>query len=201
MASLHNAKSLFRDQLESACVNSYSIEQILEGMVTLVKRTLPDAAGFTYSDTWTICLYRADEQAGKSDRYELKLVEHLRSIECDKSAARTWPEGKGVSGIAFSNASEIQIPDMSEPSALALYNSGENLRDYDSERYRSMVVVPILVQGLDRPWGVVAATSSYVGHFNNEDEDGLKPIEAIRALANYAALAVAIARRNESSHA
>jgi hypothetical protein len=45
---------------------------------------------------------------------------------------------------------------------------------------------------MDRPWGVVAATSSYVDHFDGNIDMGLQPVEAVRALANYAALAVAI---------
>lgn len=191
-ASLQSATSLFRDHLESACAQSVNLEVFLSSMVTLVKRTLPDAARFTYGDPWTICLYRAQPMASEPGKYELRLVEHLRSIQCEKSEARIWPEGKGVSGVAFSNNAEMVIPDMMEASAQALYNSAGNGRSYDLDRYRSMAVVPISVQGLARPWGVVAATSSFVDHFDGNSDPGLQPVEAIRALAKYAALAVAI---------
>lgn len=194
MVALHNSIMLMRDNLESACASAVVIDDLLSKMLTSVERTLPAAARFTYSDPWTICLYKAQETSQGSGRYELVLVEHLRAIKCEKSSARAWPEGKGVSGIAFTNASEIQIPDMTETSAVALYNSAGVGRQYDHDRYRSMVVVPILVRGMTRPWGVVAATSSNVGHFNHEFEDGLKPIEAIRAVSRYAALAVAMDR-------
>lgn len=196
-AALQSAMSLFRDQLESACVEKVSLEDLLSSMVTLVKRTLPDAALFSHSDPWTICLYQAHEMEKEPGKYELRLVEHLRSIECSKTDARVWPEGKGVSGVAFSNEAEMVIPDMLEASAMALYNSAGKGRDYDGDRYRSMAVVPISVQGMDRPWGVVAATSSYVDHFDGDDERGLQPIEAVRALAKYAALAVAVHRMKE----
>lgn len=199
MVALHSTISLFRDQLESACISRIGLEDLLSSMLTLVERTLPAAAGFTYSDPWTICLYKANELESEPNRFKLDLVEHLRAVKCDKKDARSWPEGKGVSGIAFSNACEIQIPDMSETAAVALYNSAGVNRDYDFQRYRSMVVVPIHVQGLERPWGVVAATSARVGHFNHEHEDGLKPIEAIRALARYAALGVALCNARSAS--
>ena len=199
MVALHSATSLFRDVLESAAAQKASLSQVLENMVGVVERTLPAAAAFTYSDPWTICLYKADLIDSSNDRHELKLVEHLRAIKCDKSSARAWPEGRGVSGVAFSNSSEIQIPDMTEASAVALYQSAGNVKSYDADRYRSMIVVPIKVQGMSKPWGVVAATSSSSYHFNDDDETGLKPAEAIRALANYAALAVAMCKDSPSS--
>lgn len=199
MIALHTTISLFRDQMESACLSSVDQDTLLGSMLTLVERTLPAAAGFSYSDPWTICIYKANEVGVGTNRFQLDLIEHLRAVKCDKKDARSWPEGKGVSGIAFSNACEIQIPDMSETAAVALYNSAGVARDYDRLRYRSMVVVPIQVQGMARPWGVVAATSSRVGHFNHDDEDGLKPIEAIRALARYAALGVALCNARTAS--
>ncbi len=197
MVALHQANSLFRDTLESACVAMVGDErQLLSGMTTLVERQLPAAAGFSYADQWTICLYKALPASGDC-RFELHLVEHLRAIKCDKSTARIWQEGKGVAGVAFSNASEIMIEDLASDAARAVFKPSGMERNYDDDRYRSMVAVPILVQGDARPWGIVAATSDTVGHFNPDAEQGLKPVEAIRSFAKYAALAVAMIQARE----
>jgi len=192
MVALHQAISLFRDHIESACVAMVGDESnLLSSMLTLGKRQLPSAAGFSYADQWTICLYRAEQIKGDC-RFELKLIEHVRAIDCAKDEARVWPEGRGVAGIAFSNSSEVLIEDLTSEAARAVFKPSGMERTYDDDRYRSMVAIPILVQGNDKPWGMVTATSSNVGHFNHDPEDGLKPVEAMRALSRYAALAVAV---------
>lgn len=197
MVALHQATSLFRDHLESSCVAMVGDERtLLSGMTTLVRRQLPAAADFSLADQWTICLYKA-EQITADCRFVLKLVEHLRALECSKGTAREWPEGIGVAGISFSNASEILIEDLTSDGARAIFKPAGMERIYDDDRYRSMVAVPIMVQGEAKPWGIVTATSDAVGHFNHDAEDGLKPVDAIRALAKYAALAVAMVQARD----
>ncbi len=192
MIALHLVTVLFRDALEGACLAMSGDERtLISSMTTLAERSLPAAAGFSYADEWTICVYAAEPVEGDC-RFQLRLVEHLRAIKCGKDTARVWPEGRGVAGIAFSNASEIVVADLTSETARAVFKPSGLEREYDDDRYRSMVAIPILVQGAERPWGIVTATSRANGHFNHEHEEGIKPIEAIRALADYAALAVAM---------
>lgn len=201
LVALFQVQSLFRDHAETAAATRMTDEaKLTSTMLTLVKRQLPAAAGLDYADMWTICLYRADQIAGDC-RFELRAVEHLRAIECDLKDARIWPEGQGVAGLALSTASEILIEDLQSGPARAIFKSSGTERDYDDERYRSIVAVPIYVQGASRPWGVVTGTSSRVGHFNHAHEDGLKNVDAIRAVARYSALLVAIARNVDPASA
>jgi hypothetical protein len=69
-------------------------------------------------------------------------------------------------------------------------------RPYDNDRYRSMVAVPIKVDGMEKPWGVVAATNDKTAHFNPPFGSGPKPDEGARALAGMIALGIAVSRRN-----
>jgi hypothetical protein len=171
-------------------------ETLISNLTKISARTLVIAAGFSLADQYTVCVYRA-EAAAEPNRYELHLVEHIRAIDCEKGTARIWPEGKGVAGVAFSNASEILVADLSADGIRAVFQPDGLTRDYDDDRYRSIVAVPVHVEGNERPWGVVTATNDRPEHFNHLDQPGLKPEEAIRVLANYVALAVAVVQRRE----
>jgi hypothetical protein len=196
MINLYTATRLMRDALEQACSATVPSESEIVGKLLLVAETpILAAAGFGIDDLYTICIYQAVlEDDGV--RNQLKLVEHLRKIGCDKASARAWPEGRGVTGVAFSKAAEIVVPDLQSPTAQSIFGTSEPAlhRDYDLDRYASIVSVPIMVEGQPKPWGVVSATNDLIGHFNHEDEPSLKNEEAIRALAQYAALAVAVYR-------
>jgi hypothetical protein len=192
MIELYQMTKILRDTLEQASI-AMAGDQIglLASMLKLVERSLIIAAGFSTADQHTVCVYQAVPVQGDC-RFELRLVAHSRTHECKLSEARTWPEGRGVAGIAFSNNQEILIADLAAPAAQAIFQPVDLTRRYDDDRYRSIIAAPVAVAGSDRPWGIITATSDRVGHFNHDQETGLKPEEAIRVLANYAALSVAI---------
>ena len=195
--ALYQSTKLMRDALEQSCVAmTGDIDALVGVLIKLSSRTLLVAAGFSLADQYTICVYKAVLRADDC-RYDLRLVEHLRAIECEKDTARTWPEGKGVAGVAFTNDREIVVADLSDESIRTVFQPSGLRRDYDDDRYQSIVAVPISVAGQERPWGVITATNDRPDHFNHNEEPGLKPEEAIRALANYAALAVAIMEARE----
>lgn len=180
-----------RGAIEQSTVGtSGTIDNLLIRIFQLVSRQLAIAADFHQSDTWTIGVYKAIPTA-QSDRFALKCIVHRRAIECKIEDARVWPEGVGIAGICFSNEKEIVIPDMHIEGISAIFGPRDLARAYDGQRYASMVSVPIMVAGRQRPWGVVNATSNRSGHFSTESGPGFKTDEPIRALAAFIALAIA----------
>lgn len=197
MIALYNSTLLMRGALEHATVAMVGDEtHLVATLLKLADKQIAIAAGFNLSDQYTICVFQA-AMGADGCRYELQLVAHYRAIECAVTTARTWPEGQGVAGVAFSNSMEIIVGDLTQDSARAVFSAPGMQRSYDDDRYRSIVAVPVLVEGNAKPWGVVVATNDREGHFNHDQKPGLKPEEAIRALANYAALAVAMVQSRE----
>jgi hypothetical protein len=202
MIALHQATRLMRDAIEQSTVAMTGDETNLVALLlTIAKQQLALAAGFNLADQYTMCVYKA-RPAADGCRFELHLIEHDRAIPCDKESARVWPEGRGVAGIAFSKSAEIVVEDLATDDAKAIFSTPERelRRDYDDDRYRSIVATPIKVVPDGRPWGMVVATIDRVGHFNHAQEQGLKPEQAIRALAGFAALAVAVIRARDRAH-
>ena len=119
-----------------------------------------------------------------------RCVAHARKIQCNIAEARQWEEGVGVAGVSYSMGNEIIIPDMSAPELGTVFNLNNNCRDYDAERYRSMVAVPIRVGANSVPWGVAVVTTDQPHHFSVQSSDGVPTCEPIRAIAAMAALAV-----------
>lgn len=197
MIALYQATKVMRDVIEQATVAMAGDESaLIATLLRLSARLIVVAAGFTLGDQWTVCFFRADQVVGDC-RYELRMIAHDRTIPCDINAARVWPEGVGVAGVAFSNRQEMVIADLASNQVRAIFQPPQLVRPYDDDRYRSMVAVPISVEGLDRPWGIITATNDRVAHFNHDHSSGLKPEEAIRALADYAALAIAMVRNSD----
>lgn len=180
-----------RGGIEQAAIGSVgSIDTLVSGMFDLVSRQLAIAAGFAQRDRWTIGIYKA--VIGTDGRAVLTCIAQRRAIECATSDARDWPEGVGIGGIAYVNAREIVVPDLRAEGVQAVFGPRGMTRPYDSERYVSMVSVPIMVAGREKPWGVVNATSDSPGHFAAESRPGFKTDEPIRTLASFCALAVAM---------
>lgn len=181
-----------RRSLESAVVKrNDDTEKVVEALLRASERDLPLAFGFDSPDIWTICIYRARPASGGA--MELVCVAHNRALKCEISEARVWSEGVGVVGISFANTREIMIPDLISDGLGSMFKNGQQSRSYDAERYRSIVAVPIEVEGATRPWGVVVATSSQPGHFDPAYNDGFQNAEPARVLSGLVALAVAIA--------
>lgn len=181
-----------RGALEQSGVGSVgTIDDSMVALFDIIARPLSIACGFAQSDRWTIGIYKAvnGAEAGKA---ELRCIAHDRAIKCEIGEARSWPEGVGIAGIAYTNKREIVIPDLREEGVKAVFGPRDHVRPYDADRYVSMVSVPIIVAGREKPWGVVNATSDQAGHFAASKSPGFKYDEPIRALAAFAALAVAM---------
>ena len=175
--------------LESMAHANLSDDEIAATLLDVAKRSLSIAMRFDYSDHTTICIYRADRQAGERDI--LRLVAHSRTLECTLEEARSWPIGVGVAGIAYANEDEVIIPDMAASDLGTVLDLGRS-KPEDEDLYRSMVAVPVLVGPAQDCWGVVLASSDQENHFPLDDVEG-DAAEGVRALA--AMLAAGLARR------
>jgi hypothetical protein len=184
---------LMRSVIEQAVGVSITETKMAELILEACDRSLPIAMGFQQADQWTIGVYEAEPLG--DGRRELTCVATKRAIGCAPTEARKWKEGTGIAGVSFSVRDEVIIPDLQAEGIGSVFGAAANeVRDYDTERYRSMVAVPVLVGKDDEPWGVVAATNDRVAHFTVSQRDGLSNIEGARALANMVALGIAVCR-------
>jgi hypothetical protein len=188
---LYRAMFLMRDVAETV-VNSESRKSAAETMAAMLeaaKRSLSIALGYQMAEHFTLCIYIAENDE-KLNRIVLRCVAQERTEKCDITLARKWPIGVGVAGASFARNKEIVVPDLHAAGVESLYASQSKLGDDD--RYKSIVAVPIALTGAPDPWGVVVATSDRPEHFHLDTEPGVHTIEAVRALAAMAALAVAV---------
>jgi hypothetical protein len=184
---------LMRSVIEQAASAAISETKMAQLILEACDRSLPIAMGFQQADQWTLGIYQAEPL--DDGRRELVCVSTKRAIECDPANARRWKEGTGIAGVSFSIRDEVIIPDLQAEGIGSVFGSAANeVRDYDIERYRSMVAVPILVGKHDEPWGVVAATNDQVAHFSISQRDGLSNSEGARALASMVALGISVCR-------
>lgn len=195
--TLYTAMSSMRGMLEQSIASRKqdliaAIRDLLDG----AKRPLSTALMFEQSAEWTLCVYRAE--LSSNGKTGLRCIAHHRAIECDVSQARAWPEGVGVCGVAFAKNGEVVVPDMSDAGMTSVFGLSTSLtRPYDADRYKSLAAVPIRVNRDEKAWGVVVATSDEVHHFDNDEEPGLRTVEAVRALAGMVALAISVSRARE----
>jgi hypothetical protein len=180
-----------RGGIEQAVIGVPSLDELITRLFDLVSRQISIAAGFQQADRWTLGVYKA-VPSDKPDRADLKCIAQERAIKCELHEARIWPEGVGIAGIAYSNGREIVLPDLRAEGMQAVFGPKGHQRTYDSDRYISMVAVPIMVAGQAKPWGVVTATSDRAGHFTAASNPGIKTDEPIRAVAAFFGLAVAV---------
>ncbi|MCP1915413.1 energy-converting hydrogenase Eha subunit A [Bradyrhizobium elkanii] len=187
---LYNSMDVMRGAIEQSLdLPGITAEAIIQTCLSAARNSLLIAFDFDIEDTWTICVFMAHSQK-ESDKAILKCIAHERKIDCDMNSARTWPEGVGVAGVAFSMKNEITIPDLNAAELGTVFKLSDEARSYDSVRYRSMVAVPIRVGVEDIPWGVAVVTSDKPNHFSIDPSDGVPTSEPIRAIGAMAALAI-----------
>jgi hypothetical protein len=190
---LYQSMIAMRRIIEIAVVAGRSVAETVTSLMEVTERSLPIALGLQQSDQWTICVYKAEPNP-ETGRDELQCIAHNRAIRCGIGEARSWPEGVGVSGIAYVNNSEVIVPNMHSSGLGSVFNLGDRAKGYDQDRYRSLAAVPVQVDDRDKPWGVVIATNDRYDHFTLDDEEGPTTTEPVRALAGMVALAVAVCR-------
>jgi GAF domain-containing protein len=196
--ALYQSVGEWRRIIERAVVERQTLAPILSAMMEVTERSLPIALGFKQSHQWTVCIYRAHRDGG-TGRDVLRCVAHTRAIRCGIGEARSWPEGVGACGIAFSHGREIIIPNMHAPGLTTIFDLGEHGRSYDQDRYRSVAAIPVRLDDQKKPWGVVIATNDQYDHFTTEEESGpAETTEPVKALAGMVALAAVLFKESNS---
>lgn len=199
--SLYVAYNGARGVLEQAALARVSDEvKLIRDCLWSMKQDLQISLLFESTHTWTICVYKCEFNDDDQHNY-LRCVAHERSIPCDLGDARLWKEGVGVGGMALAKDGEVVAPDILSHGAGTIFRlEGDIVRRADLVRYRSMMAVPVSVDGDSKPWGVVLASCDQPEHFGAQggmrEHMGLQPEEAVRTLAAVAALAIAICRSN-----
>jgi multidrug transporter EmrE-like cation transporter len=191
---LYNSMDVMRGAIEQSLdLSDVPAESIIQTCLSAAETSILGAFDFGIKDIWTICIFKAQPEK-ESGKVMLRAVAHLRKIACQLHEARSWPEGVGVAGIAYSMNHEIIIQDMSSADTVAMLDLRTLSRDYDKERYASMVAVPITIGNAPKPWGVAVVTSDRRNHFLREPSYGVATTEPIRAIAAMTALAVKAAQ-------
>jgi hypothetical protein len=190
---LYQMMSILRGVIEQVIASPLrDTLKIIDVCMEAAQRALPITMGFHQADRWTICVYHAEANDG--GKVILKCVAHNRAIKCDLAEARTWAEGVGVSGVAYSNNREVIVPDLLDPGLGTVFDLGDKRKAYDDERYRSLAAVPISVDRAERPWGILIATSDRPHHFEVTEQPGVQTVEGVRALAGMLALAISVSK-------
>lgn len=149
------------------------------------ERSLKLAFDFSLQHHWTVSVYKADRKTCYPA--QLTCVAHLRSVKCKIDDARSWPEGIGVTGIAYARGTEVVIPDLAAPELGSLHDITKNSKPEDGTRYRSIIGVPIVLgEKNDDKWGMVVATSDQPQHFRvgfaGADIPTTEPARAVAAM-------------------
>lgn len=154
------------------------------------------AFDFEATEHWTFSVYRADDDPDCCTI--LSPISSRRSDRAfDARKARSWPVGVGFAGISFARGGELIIGDISNKALGNFDNLPEYLaKEDDQTKYRSIASVPIFVGG--EKWGVVVATSNTPGRFDSLEDPGVRRAEAVRALAEMIALALATRHKPSS---
>jgi hypothetical protein len=188
---LHRVAILARGVIEQSTRQPSVTETgLIAAMLEACERSIPIAMGMAQADRWTFCVYKAEE--GAAGEVVLSCIAHARAIKCDVASARKWTAGTGLVGAAYANRSEAIVEDLQVPSLKAVFGTAANTQKPDDVNlYRAMVAVPVMVAGMERPWGVVTATNDRPGHFSPEPDVGIDPSETVRTMAMMIELAVA----------
>lgn len=192
--NLYQAMMSLRGAIERIIGNaSITEDKACQLLLEVSERSIEIALGVSTGDHFTVCIYSAKQDADK--KTILKCVAHFRALPCALEDARVWPIGVGVGGAAFARGTEVIVPDLQAEGVGTLYAFPN--KEGDVERYRSIVAVPVIIDEVSEPWGVVVGTSDVPRHFSiGTNPGGVQTAEPIRALAAMAALAVRVARSN-----
>ncbi len=195
LQSLYTAFSAARGAVEQGISTHVGDDvELVSACLKTMKTNLRVALGFSLTDYWTVSVYKTvvDEATNVT---MLKCIAHDRALDCELKDARTWRIGIGVGGISLAKNDEVVVPDLADDKVGTAFRLEKAaMKEHDSKHYRSLFAVPINVGDDKIPWGVAMATSNQPSHFGMERPKGVKPEEAVRALAGISALAVSACR-------
>jgi hypothetical protein len=104
----------------------------------------------------------------------------LRSLHCRRNfevaagGHRVWPVGQGHVGLAFQRNGELVTDDVAAHEVF--HAAGDLHREYDNTSYRGVASIPIPDVTNSSAVGVLVATSSVVGRFNQTNVQPLRDL-------------------------
>jgi hypothetical protein len=170
LRQLHGAQVFVRTFVEGLLADgcTETTDDLLEYLLTQMRRPLLIALGFSTEAHYSFCVYRKVMIDG--GKQELELAGHVRSIDCDKAKARRWGYGVGVGGTCLAKGSEVIVADIAAEQLGTLTElPHELMKPEDGVKHRSFVAEPIRVEN-GCCWGVLVATNSAPNHFSTADK-------------------------------
>ncbi|QQO21862.1 hypothetical protein JJB98_18940 [Bradyrhizobium diazoefficiens] len=146
-----------------------------EGLETAAKQLLENLAdqrsqlfGAGDEEQWNFAIYLRNENE------ELFCLHHRRNYGQPGDIPRTWPVGAGHVGLACQRAGELLSDDAASQDVFQ--GKGDLLRDYDRTRYRGIASICIPDVNDSSAIGVLVATSSKVGRYNQANVQPLRDL-------------------------
>lgn len=182
--------SALREMIEQSLARRMGLRETLSRMLDVAVRPITAATSFEAGDRWTFAVFKLEG----SDAPVLRRIAGLRADRSEEGKnGREWLPSEGYVGATFTRSLEMILPEAQAPAVLSVLNVPADKRsDSDSDRYRSVAAVPVRVDGLKQPWGVVIATTDRQNHFDaTPGSEGWSRAEAVRLFAGMVALAAA----------
>jgi hypothetical protein len=158
--------------VESALLTASPVRAGLEEAAKQLLETVADQRsqlfGIRDEEQWNFAIYL---RAGSL----LTCLCHRRNFGQPGEVARDWPIGGGHVGLAYQREGELVNDDVAAEEVFQ--GKGELNRDYDRTRYRgtASICIPDVNDG-GQPVGVLVATSSRVGRYNQANVQPLRDL-------------------------
>lgn len=146
-----------------------------EGVEDVVKQLLENLAdqrsqlfGIRDEEQWNFAIYTRDN----ADM--LDCLHYRRNFGQAGDVPRSWPVGSGHVGLACQREGELLTDDVAAQEVFQ--GKGDLFRDYDKGRYRGTASICIPDVNDGRAIGVLVATSSKVGRYNQSNVQPLRDL-------------------------
>lgn len=189
-ANLYFTSTTLREYVETQiAARDPDIAKSIQGMVSLVSRSLRELMNVNGGEYWTLAIYKHVPVTGGEGN--LTYLAGERSEPKDEPRKhRDWAVGEGVAGHCYKIGRELIIEDVTDRDTAGwIYISPENQQGDDRRKYVSFAAIPVNVPHLSRPWGVIVATSDEQMRFQTDgDGKGDWEIEPIRMIGGMVAV-------------
>ena len=161
---LENTIKAFREIELQHIRQKGELVDFIEIAFSLVLKISDRLFNFKSNELWNFAVYIYNEEAQRLESVWRKKHPNHPS----KGEARTWKQGQGHVGKAFSDGTAKITGDALDPNVSSLMSPPSTLvRNYDRQAYRSFASIPIVLENdLEIVYGVLVATSDEVNRFN-----------------------------------
>lgn len=177
--------------LEAALLKKAAAAATAAQLLRIAAGSVRRAVDYEAGDLFTLTIFKREiREAAEGERMYPIAREWTDAAAAE--GGRSWPKGKGYSGVLWSLAStnrklSVVEPDTANEGVRKKYqvDDADPVRE---GRYRSVASFPITVGPKDDIWGVVTATSSRAGVFDHKGDLAHQSVETIRDVALIAGL-------------